>query len=68
MRRADLMPDWQQHTMRTVLSAILVILVLGVALGAVLGLMLTRAFDAAGIDEFARNFSGPHAADESTPR
>jgi hypothetical protein len=68
MRRTDLMPDWQRHTMRTVLTGILVILVLGVALGAGIGLLLTRAFDAAGVDDLARNFSGPPAVDESAPR
>jgi hypothetical protein len=67
MPRTDLTDDWQ-HTVRTVLTGTVVILVLGVALGAVIGFLLIHAFDAAGVDEFARNFSGPRVVDESTPR
>jgi hypothetical protein len=67
MPRTDLTDDWQ-HTVRTVLTGTVVILVLGVALGAVIGFLLIRAFDAAGVDDLARNFSGPRAGETSAPR
>jgi hypothetical protein len=68
MRRTDLSHDWQRHTVRTVLTGVVVILVLGVALGAGVGFLLTRALDAAGIDDFARNFSGPREVERAEPR
>jgi hypothetical protein len=68
MRRTDLTHDWQQHTMRTVLTGILVILVLGVSLGAAIGFLLTRAFDAAGVDELTRDLSRPRATEQVAAR
>jgi hypothetical protein len=60
--------DEGHHTVRTVLTGTVVILVLGLLLGAALGLLLIRFFDAAGLDDLARNFSGPHATERSTSR
>jgi hypothetical protein len=67
MPRRDLTDD-RDHNVRTVLTGTVVILVLGVLLGAVLGLLLIRFFDAAGLDDLARNFSGPHVTERSTSR
>jgi hypothetical protein len=67
MPRTDLTDDWQ-HTVRTVLTGTVVILVLGLALGAVIGFLLIRAFDAAGVDDLARDFSGPQAVERSAHR
>lgn len=57
MRRGDLI-DYPHRSRRAAVLAILTILVLGLALGGVLGTALSRGFEAANIEEFARQFSG----------
>ena len=52
--------DGGQHVLRTVLTAVLVILSTGLLLGWLVGVALTEAFDAAGLQEMiAREFSVP---------
>lgn len=58
--------DGRQHVVRTVLTAVLVILSAGVLLGWLVGIALTEAFDATGLQELiAREFSGPAAPPET---
>lgn len=67
MRRGDLMDDWQQHRKRRVVNAAVLLLVVGVTLGALLGIGLARVFDAAPLDEIQQEFSGPDADGGSAP-
>jgi len=67
MRRGDLMDDWQQHRKRRVVNAAVLLLVVGVTLGALLGIGLARVFDAAPLDEIQQEFSGPDADGASAP-
>ena len=67
MRRGDLMDDWQQHRKRRVVTAAILLLVIGVTLGAVFGIALARVFDAAPLDEIQQEFSGPDAGGGSAP-
>ena len=62
MRRGDLMDDWQEHRKRYLITAAVVLLVIGLTVGAALAVIVTRLFDAANLDEFARDFSRPGAA------
>lgn len=57
MPRADLTDDWRPRTPRTVLGGLAALIVLGIGLGLLVGLGLARLFDAADIEDFARDFS-----------
>ena len=57
MRRGDLI-DYPHRHGRAAVAALVTLLVLGLGLGAVFGTALTRAFDAARIEHFAKQFSG----------
>jgi hypothetical protein len=58
--------DGGQHVIRTVLTAVLVILSAGILLGWVVGMALTEAFDATGLQEMiSREFSVPAAPPET---
>jgi uncharacterized membrane protein YfcA len=61
------MDDWQQHRKRRVANAAVLLLVIGLTLGAVLGIALARVFDAAPLDEIQQEFSGPDADGGSAP-
>jgi hypothetical protein len=67
MRRGDLVNDWQDRRKRSAVTALVVILMIGLTLGVALGVVLTRVFDAAQIDELAREFSRPGAGAPVTP-
>jgi len=67
MRRGDLLDDWQQHRQRRVVTAAVVLLVVGLVLGGVFGIALARAFDAAPLEELRREFSGPDASAAFAP-
>lgn len=67
MRRGDLMNDWQDRRKRSALTALVVLLMIGLTVGVALGVILTQAFDAARIDDLAREFSQPGAAAPVTP-
>jgi hypothetical protein len=66
MPRADLTDDWRPHTPRAVLSGLALLLVLGIGLGLAVGLGLARLFDAADIEDLARDFSRPEAVARPT--
>ncbi|HEX6248034.1 MAG TPA: hypothetical protein VFZ64_09215 [Nocardioidaceae bacterium] len=51
------------HVTRTVLAGVLVILVVGLVLGWVAGIALTRAFEAAHVDEIGRQIFGVDGED-----
>jgi hypothetical protein len=57
MRRRDLI-DYPHKYRRAALAALVTLLVLGLGLGGALGTALSRAFEAANIEELAREFSG----------
>ena len=68
MRRGDLINDWQDRRTRSAVTAFVVLLMVGLTLGAVLGIGLARAFDLAPLDELRREFSGPDSASATGPR
>lgn len=51
------------HVTRTVLAGVLAILLVGLALGWVAGVALTRAFEAANVDEIGRQMFGADGED-----
>lgn len=53
--------------MRSVLTGLAILLMLGLTVGIALGFVFTRVFEAAQIDEMARNFSEPGAAAPVAP-
>lgn len=58
--------DGGHHVLRTVLTGVLIILAAGILLGWAVGMALTEAFDASGLQELiAREFSGPAAPPET---
>ena len=57
MRRRDLI-DYPHRSRRAVVATVITILVLGLGLGGVVGTALSRAFEAAHIDNFAKQFKG----------
>jgi hypothetical protein len=68
MRRGDLLDDWQEHRQRRVVTAAIVLLVVGLLVGAVFGIALARAFDAAPLEELRQEFSGPDSSAALAPR
>lgn len=57
MRRRDLI-DYPHRLRRAVLITLLTTLILGLGVGGAFGTVLSRAFEAVHIEQFARQFSG----------
>lgn len=65
MRHRDLIND--PHPSRAAVAGMLALLILGIALGAAIGMALSRAFELADLEERARDFRRPAAAAPVVP-